>query len=122
VLEREKPARIFTTAEWGGYLIYRLYPGIRVFIDGRSDFYGSKFGEKYLDVIKAHYNWRKVLGDAGVDTILLPPNTELCGALKATGDWRLAYDDGVALVFRAVRNERDNTVRDGPAGAGAGVS
>jgi hypothetical protein len=122
VLEKERLGRIFTTDKWGGYLIYRMYPGIRVFIDGRSDFYGSDFGQKYLDVIKAQYTWRKTLHEAGVDTILLPPDTELCGALKEARDWRLAYDDGVALVFRAVHNDRDNTVRDGTSGVSAGTS
>jgi hypothetical protein len=122
VLESQRPERAFTTAEWGGYLIYRLYPGIRVFIDSRSDFYGSDFSQKYIDVIKAKYGWRKTLSEAGVDTILLPPGAELCGALKETSDWRLVYDDGVALIFRAVHNDRENTVRDGPSGASGGMS
>jgi hypothetical protein len=114
--------RIFTTEEWGGYLIYRMYPGIRVFIDGRSDFYGADFGQKYLDVIRAQYTWRKTLNEAGVDTILLPADTELCGALKETSDWRLTYDDGVALLFRAVHTHRDHSARDGTSGVRAGTS
>jgi hypothetical protein len=122
MLEKEGPGRIFTTAEWGGYLIYRLYPDVRVFIDGRSDFYGGDFGRKYIDVMKAQYTWRKTLNEAGVDTILLPPDTELCAALKEAGDWRLTYDDGVALVFRAVRNDRDNAVRERSSGVSAGTS
>ena len=122
VLERERLGRIFTTAEWGGYLIYRMYPGIRVFIDGRSDFYGSDLGLKYLDVIRAKYTWRKTLHEADVDTILLPADTELCGALKEASDWHLAYDDGVALVFRAVHHDRDNTVRDDISSVSAGTS
>ena len=122
VLEMGKRERIFTTAEWNGYLIYRLYPEIRVFIDGRSDFYGGDFGQKYIDVIKAQYGWRKTLSEAGVDTILLPPSAELCGALKEASDWRLSYDDGVALIFRAVRNDRDNTERDSPSGVSPGTS
>jgi hypothetical protein len=112
VLERDRSGRIFTTAEWGGYLIYQLYPRVRVFIDGRSDFYGGDFGQKYIDVIRAKYGWRKTLREAGVETILLPPSAELCGALKEARDWRLAYDDGVALVFRAVRRDRDDKVPD----------
>ena len=34
-------ARIFTHDQWGDYLIYRLYPQTKVFMDGRSDFYGT---------------------------------------------------------------------------------
>src|SRR5207248_3845 len=37
-------ARTFHSDLWGGYLIYRLGPrGAKVFVDGRSDFYGSEF-------------------------------------------------------------------------------
>ena len=57
-----------------------------------------------------------------METILLPPDTELCGALKEAKDWRLAYDDGVALVFRAVHNDRDNILRDSPSGISPGIS
>ncbi|MGH9667252.1 MAG: hypothetical protein ACRD9L_22755, partial [Bryobacteraceae bacterium] len=32
--------RVFTEDQWGDYLLYRFYPHLRVFIDGRSDFYG----------------------------------------------------------------------------------
>ncbi len=31
---------IFNQYEWGGYLIWQLYPSEKVFIDGRSDLYG----------------------------------------------------------------------------------
>src|SRR5205085_11068978 len=37
------PKIIFADDEWGDYLIYRLYPSNKVFVDGRSDFYGSAF-------------------------------------------------------------------------------
>jgi len=33
--------RVFTTDQWGGYLIYQSYRRQRVFIDGRSEFYGA---------------------------------------------------------------------------------
>ena len=117
VLRRDRSARIFTTAEWGGYLIYRLYPEVRVFIDGRSDFYGGSFGEKYIGILNVKYGWRKALGEYGVDTVLLPPSEPLSGALKEASDWRVAYDDGVALVFRRVRDGHDHTVSAAQRGA-----
>src|SRR5579863_3105836 len=40
--------RILTTDQWGDYLIYRFYPRGRVFVDGRSDFYGPEVGRDYL--------------------------------------------------------------------------
>ena len=52
------------------------------------------------------YGWEKTLGRFGVDTILMPPNSPLAGALKESSRWRVVYDDGIALVFRS-RDQRD---------------
>jgi hypothetical protein len=92
---------IFTEDAWGGYLIYRLYPTSKVFIDGRSDFYGSIFNEKYLNVMNVRYDWEKNLDQYHVNTILLSPNVSLAGTLKESRRWHTVYDDGVAIVFRA---------------------
>jgi len=99
-LRLDPSARIFTSDQWGDYLIYRLYPRMKVFVDGRSDFYGDDFEEKCIAVLSVKYDWEKTLGGFGVDTILLPPSAPLAGALKESSRWRVVYDDGVALVFR----------------------
>lgn len=95
------PEIIFTDDEWGDYLIYRLYPSNRVFIDGRSDFYGSTFNNQYMDVMNVKYDWEKSLEKYHVNTILLSPNASLASTLKESRRWRPIYDDGVAIVFRA---------------------
>ena len=100
-LPQNPSARIFTSDQWGDYLIYRLYPRTRVFMDGRSDFYGGSFVEKYLDVMKVKYDWEDTLRGFDIDTILLPPDAALAGALKESRRWRMVYDDGVALVFQS---------------------
>jgi len=94
------PGRVFTYDQWGDYLIYNLYPHRQVFIDGRSDFYGSRFVEKYLDIVNVKYNWQQHLNEYGVDTVLLPTDAPLAGALKESSRWHVVYDDGNAIVFR----------------------
>jgi hypothetical protein len=103
-------ARVFTYDQWGDYLIYRLYPRTRVFIDGRTDFYGSDFEQKCVDALNVKYGWVETLAKFGVNTILLPPSTPLTGALKESSRWRLVYDDGVALVFRSASRSGGETV------------
>jgi hypothetical protein len=100
-LRRMPEPRIFTDDEWGDYLIWRLYPSDKVFVDGRSDFYGSAFEEKYIDVLNVKYDWERILSGFNVDTILLPTSAPLAGALKESSRWRVVYDDGVALIFRS---------------------
>jgi hypothetical protein len=99
-LRQDPSARIFTDDEWGDYLIWSLYPSQRVFIDGRADFYGQAFLKEFADVIGVKHDWEKTLGRFGVNTILLPVNAPLAGALRESSHWRLVFEDGVALVFR----------------------
>ena len=118
---RSDPAgRVFTHDEWGDYLIYRLYPAHKVFVDGRSDFYGNDFEDKYIDVLNVKYDWEKTLSGFGVDTILMPPSAALSGALKESSRWRLVYDDGIALVFRSASGTGGVQVSAANSGGGEG--
>jgi hypothetical protein len=94
---------VFTEDLWGGYLIYREFPRGRVFIDGRSDFYGAEFAGKYIKAMGAQAGWERYLSRYGVETVLLPPDAPLAGALRQSSAWHLIYDDGVALIFRSAR-------------------
>jgi hypothetical protein len=101
LLKKDPSARIFTIDDWGDYLIYRLYPTNRVFVDGRFDFYGDNFIQKYLDVMNVKYDWQETLSHFRINTILLPPSAPLAGALKESKRWHVVHDDGIALVFRS---------------------
>jgi hypothetical protein len=96
---------IFANDVWGGYLIYRRYPRMKVFVDGRSDFYGATFDEAYLDVLGVKHDWQQRLDRYHVDTVLLPVHEPLVGALKESRRWRAVYDDGHAIVFRSAAAE-----------------
>jgi hypothetical protein len=99
-LNRTLSEAVFTEDEWGDYLIYRLYPNCKVFVDGRFDLYGGKFTESYLQVLNSNHTWQATLGKYGVTTVLLSVKTPLVGTLKESSRWRVVYDDGVAIVFR----------------------
>ncbi|MFB3778863.1 MAG: hypothetical protein ACE141_14690 [Bryobacteraceae bacterium] len=99
-LRRNRPqARVFSTDRWGGYLIYRTYPSGRVYIDGRSDFYGPAFVREYLDVLALKPGWQRRLAEHGVDTVVLPAGAPLADALAQEGGWESSYRDDVAVVF-----------------------
>jgi hypothetical protein len=103
----EDPAeRIFTGDEWGDYLIYNLWPkGQKVYVDGRSDFYGHEFCEEYIQLVGVKYDWEQTLAKYRVNTVLLPPDAPLASTMKESSRWRIVYDDGSAIVFR-LRGER----------------
>ncbi|MDH4209650.1 MAG: hypothetical protein OEV76_12295, partial [Anaerolineae bacterium] len=48
--DRQTIGKMYNLYHWGGYLIWRLYPEHKVFIDGRADVYGDAFIEEYLQV------------------------------------------------------------------------
>lgn len=45
----------------GGYLLYRMWPGRRVFIDGQTDFYGSELVNEYLTALRVQDGWQDIL-------------------------------------------------------------
>lgn len=93
-------ARIFTEDQWANYLIYRLWPQVKVFFDGRSDFYGRELAMEYLQAMEGRPGWEQVLEKYRFDTVLVPPRAALASLLKIRSDWQLAADDGQAVLFR----------------------
>jgi hypothetical protein len=89
----------FAPDSWSGYLIYRLYPDVRVMMDDRHDFYGEKFVRDYLKVAQAAYGWREVLDAHQVNWVLVPPDSPLASTLKEARDWKVVHDDGTAILF-----------------------
>lgn len=100
-LAGDQATRVFTDDEWGDYVIYRLYPATKVFVDGRSDFYGGTFGNTYLNTMNVRYDWESNLSRYNIDTVLLRVDAPLAGAIKESRRWRSVYDDGQAIIFRS---------------------
>jgi len=117
LLPAECAGPVFTNDEWGDYLIYRLHPRLKVFVDGRSDFYGAEFGKKYLDVMNGQHDWEKTLARYGVRTVLLRVEASLASTLKESARWQVVHDDGVAIVFRLA----DKQAQWARAGCGEGT-
>ncbi len=85
--------RVFTTDQWGDYLIYQSYPRQRVFIDGRSDFYGAKLGRQYMRLFGGDLDWETVLNEHRFDVVLAPREWPLVALLKLHPGWRLIGED-----------------------------
>jgi len=88
-----------TTDSWGGYMIYRFYPRLKVFFDGRSDMYGPEFIREYGSLTNLEYSWKSVLDKYKVKWVLLPVNYGLASALKELPGWEVVYDDHFAIIF-----------------------
>lgn len=103
-LERNPPrGNGFNEFTWGGYLLYRLYPSQRVFIDGINDFYGEPLTREYLEVINARGEWKKILQKYDVQWVIVPPSRPLAQELAQSEEWREIFRDETAGVW--VRKE-----------------
>ena len=97
--ERILGARLFTSDQWGDYILYKLWPRQKVFVDGRSDFYGEKSASEYLSLMGADYKWPEIAQKYGFNLMLLPVKWPLASVLKLDPNWRVVADDGTAILF-----------------------
>ena len=101
-IKAAKFSRPFTTDQWGDYLIYHLYPAQRVYVDGRGDFFGADFLEKYTQIVNARRDWETNLRAQSVDAVVLPPGAPVVSTLKESKNWKLLFDNGSTVIFQAV--------------------
>lgn len=91
--------RLLTSDQWGDYLIYRFYPQGRVFVDGRSDFYGPEVGGEYLGLLNAAPGWERVVDRFGFDLALLPAEWPLGQLLMHDPRWGVLYQDRQSIFL-----------------------
>ena len=108
------PIRLYSSWQWGGYLIYRLWPSLRVFDDGRTDFYGPRFVNEGLRAWDADPDWGRVLDRYQVNAALLPVDSALASVMRERDDWKPIYQDGVAVLFAKVETGKEICHCGGP--------
>ncbi|PYX38868.1 MAG: hypothetical protein DMG81_10675 [Acidobacteria bacterium] len=91
---------VFCPDRWGGYLIYRLYPGVRVAVDDRHDLYGAEFLKRYLKIVHGQPGWQDALDEMKAGWVLVPADSTLNSLLTETQVWSVAYRDPTAILFR----------------------
>ena len=108
------PIRLYSSWQWGGYLIYRLWPSLRVFDDGRTDFYGPDFVNEGLRAWDADPDWSRILDRYQVNAALLPVDSALATVMTERDDWKPVYQDRVAVLFAKVETGKEICHCGGP--------
>jgi hypothetical protein len=98
LIREHPPAPVFNYYDWGGYFIAKLYPQYRVFIDGRTDLYGTLM-DTFSDTARGEGNWRDGLQKYHVQTVVVPPASGLASLLRLDAGWKNAFEDKQAVVF-----------------------
>ncbi|HEX8651846.1 MAG TPA: hypothetical protein VF708_13485 [Pyrinomonadaceae bacterium] len=99
VRKNQLPQPVFNEYAWGGYLIWKLYPDYRVYIDGRADVYGDRFLEEFLKTHDGISNWRAPLDRYGVRTVMIEPGAALASLLREDAGWNKVFEDQQAVIF-----------------------
>lgn len=97
--ENQINGRIFNSYNWGGYMIWNLYPQYKVYVDGRCDMYGAEFVTHYVDIYFAKPGWEESLDKEKIDYVLVEQGTYIAAALQQTNGWQLLYEDEVSVLY-----------------------
>ena len=90
---------MFNDFNWGGYLLFKLWPENKVFIDSQSDFYGEELTRQYAAILGGEGSWEKTLSQYGVTWIIVPSKSGLAEAARESANWQIAYQDPLAVIL-----------------------
>jgi hypothetical protein len=92
-------ARLLNHYDWGGYLINELYPR-KVFIDGRSDFYGPALMNDFLTLDTVAPGWEDVLSRWDIGVVLIKDGSPLSHRLDEEPEsWVRVFTGAYEVVF-----------------------
>lgn len=98
------PGNLFNELRYGGYVEFRLFPGLRTFVDGRMILRTAAFYRDFLDAVdhpegfpgyRARYAFTHALLPISEDRRFLP----LAAWLIREGGWGLYYCDGASALL-----------------------
>ena len=98
---------IFHPQIFGDYLIWRLWPRQKSFIDGRVHLFDLEFIRESNMVLRDSH-WQEVLQHWDIQYVLLSKSSEDDDELKAieairnSSRWKNRYEDGVSVLFEAI--------------------
>jgi hypothetical protein len=90
---------MFNDFNWGGYLLYRLWPEDRVFIDSQSDFYGETLTRQYAEILSGQGDWEANLRQYNIGWLIVSPQSGLARSASGSPEWSMIYEDASAVIF-----------------------
>jgi hypothetical protein len=97
-LQARNVKRVLNDLTFGGYLISRNQP---VFIDGRAELYGERFGLAFHNALQLQSVGRLIdlLKDYDIDGVLLSPSTPAASLLDRLDGWQRVHTDDIAVAY-----------------------
>jgi len=89
---------MFNAFNWGGYILFHLWPSQQVFIESQVDTQGD-LTKSYIAVKDLHPGWDTIFTDYNITWAIIPPDWSLVIELKQK-DWIVLYQDATAIILR----------------------
>lgn len=90
---------LFNEYDWGGYLIFELYPERKVFIDGRADIHIKTTVPDYLKIMHYEKGWEATVKKYDMRIFLLRKNNVLARILREKVHFRVVFEDNVCILL-----------------------
>ncbi len=103
ILANGLKGNLFNIYDWGGYHIFSMYPGYRVFIDGRGpDAYTPEIWQEYEQIRDGADDYEKLLEKHKVEIVFVSTSDRLQKLVtRLNGDpkWECVFLDRLAAVY-----------------------
>lgn len=104
---------IFNNFEIGSYLIWKLYPGEKVFVDGRPEAYSASFfNEIYKPMLGDEQKWQALSQQYGINYIFFNHNSlsdnaqKFLSRINKDARWQLVFINETTVIY--AKNEDKN--------------
>ncbi len=104
LIQNKLPTTVYNFYDWGGYLMWKLYPQYQVFIDGRNT--SAEVLEASNRIDNSWNGWREDFKRYGVNSVISRTcyydsggPIPLVDTLAKDPDWALIYRDDIAVIF-----------------------
>jgi hypothetical protein len=102
IARRKLKGNIFHPQVYGDYLVWRLWPAQRSFIDSRVHLFGKKFTQDYVAIFEDR-DWEERLAPYDIRYLLLdksdPLEEGLIGRARAAAGWKVFYEDDISVLL-----------------------
>ncbi|MBI2601269.1 hypothetical protein HYW42_04945 [Candidatus Daviesbacteria bacterium] len=106
LLEKNLPQPIFNNFDIGSYIIYKGYPKVKTFVDGRPEAYPVNFfQEEYIPIQYNYQKFKIAAGKSQFKTIIFshtdqtPWGQNFLKEVTKDSDWKIAYLDDFIIIL-----------------------
>jgi hypothetical protein len=99
MLKHIPPGNLLNEYDWGGYLIYKLYPTWKTGVDGRADVHGDNTINHHYQLFNAFPNWQNLADSLKAEYILVRKSGALSLALSKDASWQIVFEGDVEQLF-----------------------